>query len=209
LESPSSRIRPPAPFQKKSIQVPKSKSELGNKPVTKLAFVSTSTNQNRTSESTNQKADSTEKKPHPEPPPLPPTPQEATKNVVKLINAAEKAPPIPAKSTLPSQLPPKHSKINVPNQLPESSTNQKIAGAISQSEDRKIINKPPTPPERTTSSSSMKDIEMTVEDLEIEVPQEKEVPPAEIKVIDVHESSKIEQVEQKSEKSDKKSDEKK
>ena len=55
----------------------------------------------------------------------------------------------------------------------------------------------------------MKDIEMTVEDLEIEVPQEKEVPPAEVKVIDVHESSsKIEQVE-KSEKSDKKSDDKK
>ena len=54
----------------------------------------------------------------------------------------------------------------------------------------------------------MKDIEMTVEDLEIEVPQEKEVPPAEVKIIDVHESSKIEQVE-KSEKSDKKSDDKK
>ena len=200
LESPSSRIRPPAPFQKK-IQVPKSKSELGNKPVTKLAFVSTSkaaaANQ---SESKTDSSIETKPPQPPGPPPLPPTPQEATKNVVKLINAAEKAPPIPAKSNS-TQLPPKHSKINVPNQLPESA-NQKTE----LSADR--IDKPPTPPERTTSSSSMKDIEMTVEDLEIEVPQEKEVPPAEVKVIDVHESSKIEQVE-KSDKSDKKSDDKK
>ena len=214
LESPSSRIRPPAPFQKKSnIQVPKSKSELGNKPVTKLAFVSTS-KAATANQSESAKTDSTPtetKPPQPpgpppgQPPPLPPTPQEATKNVVKLINAAEKAPPIPAKSSNSSQLPPKHSKINVPNQLPESA-NQKTE----LSADRKLLitDKPPTPPERTTSSSSMKDIEMTVEDLEIEVPQEKEVPPAQVKVIDVHESSKIEQVE-KSEKSEKKSDDKK
>ena len=200
LESPSSRIRPPAPFQKK-IQVPKSKSELGNKPVTKLAFVSTSkaAAANQSESKTDSKIETKPPQP-PGPPPLPPTPQEATKNVVKLINAAEKAPPIPAKSNS-TQLPPKHSKINVPNQLPESA-NQKTE----LSADR--IDKPPTPPERTTSSSSMKDIEMTVEDLEIEVPQEKEVPPAEVKVIDVHESSKIEQVE-KSDKSDKKSDDKK
>lgn len=208
LESPSSRIRPPAPFQKKSnIQVPKSKSELGNKPVTKLAFVSTSkaAAANQSESKTDSRIDAPlEKKPPqpPGPPPLPPTPQEATKNVVKLINAAEKAPPIPAKSnSTSSQLPPKHSKINVPNQLPESA-NQKTE----LSADR--IDKPPTPPERTTSSSSMKDIEMTVEDLEIEVSQEKEVPSAEVKVIDVHESSKIEHVE-KSEKSEKKSDDKK
>ena len=200
LESPSSRIRPPAPFQKK-IQVPKSKSELGNKPVTKLAFVSTSkaAAANQSESKTDSRIETKPPQP-PGPPPLPPTPQEATKNVVKLINAAEKAPPIPAKSNS-TQLPPKHSKINVPNQLPESA-NQKTE----LSADR--IDKPPTPPERTTSSSSMKDIEMTVEDLEIEVPQEKEVPPAEVKVIDVHESSKIEQVE-KSDKSDKKSDDKK
>ena len=207
LESPSSRIRPPAPFQKKSIQVPKSKSELGNKPVTKLAFVSTSKATTSQSESTkmDSKAVETKPPPHPQPPPLPPTPQEATKNVVKLINAAEKAPPIPAKShttNTSSQLPPKHSKIIVPKQ-PLASTESANEKKELPSADR--IDKPPTPPERTTSSSSMKDIEMTVEDLEIEVPQEKEVTPAEIKVIDVHESSKIEHVEAKSDKSEKKS----
>ena len=207
LESPSSRIRPPAPFQKKSIQVPKSKSELGNKPVTKLAFVSTSKATTSQSESTkmDSKAVETKPPPHPQPPPLPPTPQEATKNVVKLINAAEKAPPIPAKShttNTSSQLPPKHSKIIVPKQ-PLASTESANEKTELPSADR--IDKPPTPPERTTSSSSMKDIEMTVEDLVIEVPQEKEVTPAEIKVIDVHESSKIEHVEAKSDKSEKKS----
>ena len=207
LESPSSRIRPPAPFQKKSIQVPKSKSELGNKPVTKLAFVSTSKATTSQSESTKMDSKAVEMKPppHPQPPPLPPTPQEATKNVVKLINAAEKAPPIPAKShttNTSSQLPPKHSKIIVPKQ-PLASTESANEKKELPSADR--IDKPPTPPERTTSSSSMKDIEMTVEDLVIEVPQEKEVTPAEIKVIDVHESSKIEHVEAKSDKSEKKS----
>ena len=119
LESPSSRIRPPAFSANNNANI--SKSVDAKSKVTKLAYVS------KSRYSAPKKEESK---------PVVPEPKESTKNVVQIIQSAVSSstanqepapPPIPAK--------------------------KKTLNSVENLEKTKVLMKPPTPPQRTSSSS--------------------------------------------------------